>query len=151
MKASEYLEEKIWKKLGMESEALWNMDCKKNGMVKGFCCLSAHPLDFARFGRLYLNHGNWNGNQIIPEEWIAQTIQADKDFKDAEGYPYSYFWRVLEDGSFFAKGIMGQYLYVMPEKNLIFLRFGMSYGDVDWVKLFRETSNQFYSGQVISF
>ena len=142
MKVSEYLQEKIWKKLGMESDALWNMDCKKNGMVKAFCCLNARPLDFARFGRLYLHRGNWNGNQIVPEEWIEHTMRADENFKDAEGYPYSLFWRVLEDGSFFAKGIMGQYIYMMPEKNLIFLRFGKSYGDVDWVKFFREISNQ---------
>ena len=57
-----YLEEKIWIPLGMEYDASWSIDSKKNKTAKAFCCLNARARDFAKFGRLYLNKGNWNQN-----------------------------------------------------------------------------------------
>src|SRR5699024_1444836 len=56
---SAYLEEKLWKPLGMEYEATWSLD-KKKGIEKAFCCLNARALDFAKIGRLYLRKGDWN-------------------------------------------------------------------------------------------
>ncbi len=137
-KLPEYLQEKIWEPLGMEADASWSMDSKKHGQTKAFCCLNGHPLDFARYGRLYLNMGNWNGRQVIPKEWIKQSISITNDSRDSQGYPYHYQWRVLEDGSYFAKGVLGQYIYVVPSRNLIFLRFGKKTAEVDWIRYFRD-------------
>jgi CubicO group peptidase (beta-lactamase class C family) len=64
------------------------------------------------------------------------------DSRDSQGYPYTLGWRVLEDGSFFTKGILGQYIYVDREKKLIFIRFGKKYAGVDWVKFFRSLYGQ---------
>ncbi|MGB1318319.1 MAG: serine hydrolase domain-containing protein, partial [Flavobacteriales bacterium] len=62
-KPSEYLTDKIWKPIGMCSNATWTVD--KNGNDLTYCCLGATALDYAKFGRLYLNEGNWDGNQIV--------------------------------------------------------------------------------------
>ncbi len=142
-KFTDYFQEKIWSQLGMEHEATWNYDCKKNGMVKAFCCLNATAIDFAKFGRLYLNHGNWKGKQIIPEEFVHYSMGIHNDSRDSENYPYTYFWRVMDDGSVFAKGILGQYIYLDPSKNLIIVRFGSKRGDVHWSALIQEIAKQY--------
>jgi len=141
-KLNEYTESKLWKPLGMEFDATWSVDSKKNQTVKSFCCLNARARDFAKFGRLYLNNGNWNGEQIVPEKWVEKSTTIINDSRDSQGYPYTYQWRVLENGSFFAKGILGQYIFVFPEKNLIFVRFGKKYAGIDWADLFLELSEQ---------
>ena len=112
-------------------------------MVKAFCCLNATAIDFAKFGRLYLNHGNWKGKQIIPEEFVHYSMGIHNDSRDSENYPYTYFWRVMDDGSVFAKGILGQYIYLDPSKNLIIVRFGSKRGDVHWSALIQEIAKQY--------
>ncbi|HNS17539.1 MAG TPA: serine hydrolase domain-containing protein [Bacteroidales bacterium] len=130
---SKYLEEKLWKPLGMEQNATWNTDSEKHDDIKMFGCLNATPRDFARFGRLYLKNGLWNGKQIIPQEWIIRSTRVINDSLDGDGYPFTYNWRVLDDGaSFFAKGMLGQYIFVNRPKNLILLRFGKAYSGIDW-------------------
>ncbi len=141
-KLNKYLEEKIWQPLEMESNASWSIDSKEDNTIKSFCCINGIARDFARFGRLYLHKGNWNGKQIVPAAWVERSTSIINDSRDSQGYPYTYFWRVLENGSFFAKGILGQYIFINPDKNLIFVRMGESYGDVDWAALFVELSKQ---------
>ncbi|MES2650602.1 MAG: serine hydrolase [Bacteroidota bacterium] len=69
------LQEYLWKPIGAESEALWSLDAKNH--IKAFCCMNATALDFAKFGRLYLNKGNWQGKQIISEQWVDRTTHPD--------------------------------------------------------------------------
>ena len=136
-KLPQFLEETLWSRLGMEYDASWNMDSRKHETTKAFCCINARPLDYAKFARLYLNRGNWEGDQVIPEGWIDESIRITNDSRDSRGYPYHYYWRVLEDGSFFAKGILGQYIYIDPADNLIMMRFGKKESNIDWVDFFR--------------
>ena len=77
-KISNYLEEKIWKPIGMEYNASWSLD-KKNGLEKTFCCLNSVALDYAKLGRLYLKKGNWNGKQILSSEWIEKTTKSENN------------------------------------------------------------------------
>jgi CubicO group peptidase (beta-lactamase class C family) len=128
-----YLEQKIWQPIGMEYDGSWSVDSKKNLTVKSFCCINSVARDFARFGRLYLKKGNWDGKQVISEKWIERSTTIINDSRDSQGYPFTYMWRVLNNGAFFAKGILGQYIIVYPAKNLVFVRMGKHYGDVDWV------------------
>jgi CubicO group peptidase (beta-lactamase class C family) len=139
-KINKYLEQKIWQPIGMESDGSWSIDSEKHQTVKSFCCINTVASDFARFGRLYLNKGNWDGKQIVPEKWVAMSTSIINDSRDSQGYPYTYHWRVLENGSFFAKGILGQYVFIYPEKNLVFVRMGKDYADIDWADLFVELS-----------
>jgi CubicO group peptidase (beta-lactamase class C family) len=125
----------------MEYPASWSIDSKKHRTEKAFCCLNACARDYAKFGRLYLNKGKWNGRQIISEKWMDASLDFDKtDF-------YSFQWwrspRKYQEGDFFASGILGQYIYVNPTKNMIIVRLGKKEGYVNWPSLFQSLSDQF--------
>ena len=130
-----YLEEKIWIPLGMEYEASWSIDRKKNGLEKTFCCVNARARDFAKIGRLYLNKGNWNGQQIISKEWVEQSTKYDTVNNSAGNYQYQW-WIPNKKGDFMAVGILGQYVFVSPEENLVIVRMGKNYGDIRWQDFF---------------
>ncbi len=134
---SQYLQEKLWKPLGMEYEATWSIDRKENGVEKTFCCLNARARDFAKIGRLYLNKGNWNGKQIVSEEWVTQSTKVDTTNGSDAGYQYQW-WIPNEKGDFVAKGILGQFIFVSPSTNLIVVRLGKDYGNVNWVPTFEK-------------
>ncbi len=136
------LQEWIWKKAGMEYEASWSIDSKKHQTIKAFCCLNLRAADLARFGLLYKDGGKWQDSAVVPEAWIKQSLEITNDSRDSGGYPYTLHWRSLPDGSFFAKGVLGQYLYVDPENELVIVRLGKSADDVDWVELMRSMSKQ---------
>jgi CubicO group peptidase (beta-lactamase class C family) len=125
MSVSEYLQEKIWKPLGMEYPASWSLsNAESGGVEKAFCCLNARTIDFAKYGRLYLNRGNWNGEQIIPESWIDQTLHSSKESGQRLTYHYNWGIGPKKYGSFYAIGLYGQFIYVYPEKNVVIVRFG---------------------------
>jgi len=130
---TEYLHEKIWSHLGSEYDASWSLDKKKNGMEKSFCCINARARDFAKFGRLYLNGGNWNGKQLLTQEWVAQSTTPDETQGGAANYKYQ--WWITKTG-YLADGLHGQYIYVNPAKNLIIVRLGESPGKVKWPSVF---------------
>lgn len=131
-KLSEYLEEKIWKPLEMEYDASWSIDSKMDQQIKAFCCINARARDFAKFGRLYLNGGKYNGRQIIPAGWVKRSMSVINDSRDSQHYPYTYQWRVKDDGAIFAKGVLGQYIYIFPAKNVIIVRLGKNTAGINW-------------------
>lgn len=167
---SQYLQEKIWQPLGMEHDASWSLDSRKHHATKAFCCLNARAHDFAKFGRLYLHNGQWNGQQIVPEAWVKASTTFTNDLN---GYLYSYQWWhnritvadngqtvtglhqkrtftnkegvtnkyiVTPSGDFYAEGILGQFIYVYPEKNIIMVRLGKKYGSIGWARFFLQLS-----------
>jgi CubicO group peptidase (beta-lactamase class C family) len=128
---SAYLEEKIWIPLEMEFDASWSLDSKKSGLEKSFCCINARARDYAKIGRLYLNKGKWNGKQIVSEDWVRQSTKIDTTNGSVRYYQYQW-WIPSQTGDFMAQGILGQYMYVHPEKNLIIVRLGKKEGKADW-------------------
>jgi CubicO group peptidase (beta-lactamase class C family) len=141
-----YLQEKIWKPLGMEFPASWSLDSEESGFEKMESGINARAIDFAKFGRLYLKKGNWEGKQVISEEWVsASTVPDPNDdrpwvtfptYKERGGY-YQYHWwgMVQEDGhyEFSARGHLGQTIYVCPETELVIVRYGKEEGpEVFW-------------------
>lgn len=131
---SAYLQEKLWQPLGMEYDATWSLDRKENGIEKGFCCLNATARDFAKLGRLYLNKGNWNGKQIVSENWVEQSTKIDTTNGSVPVYQYQW-WLPSANEDFMAEGILGQFVFVKPSKNLIIVRLGERKGKADWWKL----------------
>ncbi len=157
-----YLQEKIWRPLGMEYDASWSIDSRKNGTVKAFCCINARARDFAKLGRLYLQGGAWNGRQIVPEAWVRRSTVFDREIN---GFRYAYHWwhtvdvkpyeannpptglhhlasnrngdrQVIRPASgFFAQGILGQLVYVHPEKQIIVVRLGKKQSLISWPQL----------------
>ena len=154
-----YLQEKIWKPIEMEYPGSWSLD--ENGFEKMESGINARAIDFAKFGRLFLNHGNWDGKQVIPAEWVAASTQADTSldydnyyyddfiFADGRGY-YKYMWwgmqRDDKEYDFSAIGNKGQFIYVSPKKNLLILRYGENYGEYGgaqgWVELFYDFASE---------
>jgi CubicO group peptidase (beta-lactamase class C family) len=137
-KISNYLEEKIWKPIGMEYNASWSLD-KKNGLEKTFCCLNSVALDYAKLGRLYLKKGNWNGKQILSSEWIEKTTKSENN-KSGVWYYQNHWWiSDKEEMSFRAEGILGQYIYVNPKTETIIIRLGRNSGkNVGWNSIFNQ-------------
>lgn len=132
---TDYLEEKLWRKMGMEYDASWSIDRRKNGLEKTFCCLNARARDFAKIGRLYLNKGRWMDEQIVAQSWVEQSTRVDTSQGSAWFYQYQW-WLPSRSGDFMAEGILGQYIYVNPNKNLIIVRLGRSNGKANWERLF---------------
>lgn len=126
---SQYAEEKIWKKLGMEGNAFWSLDTK-NGQEKAFCCIYAQARDYARIGKLLLHQGEYNGEQIIPR-WYYHQMVKQNDLWTEDGIPnyrYGYHIWTYRGGQqevFYCRGILGQYIITIPERNLIIIRLGM--------------------------
>ncbi len=140
---SAYAGEKLWRPLGMEYDASWSLDRKKNGLEKTFCCVNARARDFAKIGRLYLNKGNWNGRQIVSASWVEQSVRKD-DTQNGSAWYYQYQWWMPSDrGDFLARGILGQYIYVYPEKNLVIVRLGKNKGKANWPQLLSGLGQQY--------
>lgn len=126
---TEYLEEKLWKPLGMEYDATWSLD-RKDGLEKTFCCINARARDFAKIGRLYLNKGNWNGKQIVSKEWVE--LSTTPDTANGGVSYYKYQWWLEPGGNYTATGILGQFIYVAPKNNVIIVRLGKDEGNASW-------------------
>ena len=118
-----YLSESFWIPLESENEALWQIDSESNDMVKAYCCIATNAKDFARFGKLYKDHGKWNGKQVLDSTFVAKSIQPR--FKESPLYGYGWWLRKTEDKSFFMmEGHLGQFVVVEPNDNLIVVRLG---------------------------
>jgi CubicO group peptidase (beta-lactamase class C family) len=93
--------------------------------------INARAIDFAKFGRLYLNGGSWNGTQIVPSEWVAESTRDNGLIKNAPIY-YGYMWWGEKcnpnSQDYLAVGNLGQFIYISPAKNLIIVRNGEKYG-----------------------
>jgi len=137
-----YLQEKIWLPLGMEYDASWSIDKKKDGVEKTFCCINARTRDFAKIGRLYLQKGNWNGKQIVSSEWVNESTKIDSTNGSAAYYQYQW-WILGKEGDYMAQGILGQFIYVNPAKNLIMVRLGRNSGNVQWWRFFQTISTMY--------
>ena len=137
-----YLEEKLWIPLGMEYDASWSIDRKKDGLEKTFCCINARARDFAKIGRLFLNKGNWNGKQIVSEDWVKQSTAVD--YKEGSVAYYQYqWWLPTTTGDYMAQGLLGQYIYVNPQKDIIIVRLGKKEGDTDWWSVLVALANSY--------
>lgn len=136
---TQYLQEKIWTPLQMEYDASWSLDRKMEGLEKTFCCINARARDFAKIGRLMLNKGDWNGKQIVSKSWIENSTKVDTTQGSSARYQYQW-WLAGEDGAYMAQGILGQFVYVNPAKNLIIVRMGKKYGNTNWRGVFQSLS-----------
>jgi CubicO group peptidase (beta-lactamase class C family) len=127
-KLSDYMSERIWKPLGAKNSAFWSLD-HENGMEKAYCCFNSNAQDFSRFGLLYLHNGNFHGKQLLPEEYVKQAIQPAA-LVNEQGKPntdYGYQWWLADyKGHHISccRGILGQYIIVIPDKNMVIVRLG---------------------------
>ncbi|MGB2152881.1 MAG: serine hydrolase domain-containing protein [Flavobacteriaceae bacterium] len=120
---SDYFSENFWKPMGAKENALWQIDSKKNGMEKAFCCFASNAKDFARFGKLYKDHGKWNGKKLIDSTFVALSVRPR--FKNSPEYGYGWWLSEIDEKPLFAmRGHLGQYVIVIPEDDMIVVRLG---------------------------
>lgn len=111
-----YLSEKIWAPAGMEQQATWILN--RTGKEISGCCIQAATRDVARFGVFILGGARVNGQSIVPEGWLAEAT-TQRTGIDRPGRGYGYQWWTYTDGTFAARGIFGQGLFIDPKRKIV--------------------------------
>ena len=88
---SRYLQEKVWIPLGMENMASWSLDDKRHRIAKAYGGLNTTAIDLAKIGRLYLRHGNWEGKQIVSDDWVKKSTIPNEQ---SNGYQYQWRFKI---------------------------------------------------------
>jgi CubicO group peptidase (beta-lactamase class C family) len=156
MSVTAYLQEKLWEPLGMEYPGSWSINGGQDGLEKMESGINARAIDFAKFGRLMLNNGQWAGKEVVSEAWVEQATQpeerpssyyGDEPFFVSQGHYYKYFWwgdkRPGGKSDFYAQGNKGQYIYISPQKRVIIVRNGFDFGlpSSQWLRLFYQLAD----------
>lgn len=137
-----YAQEKVFNVIGTPG-IRWNSDTQ--GRTTTFAGMSATAREYAKYGYLYLNYGKWEGKQVVPEAYVKKTTQATMPCADW----VQYLWHVnppnrlgiqpatcpemfcepteyadLPQDAFFAEGVQGQFIFVIPSRDIVAVRFG---------------------------
>ena len=133
-----YLQEKIWRPAGFECDFYWLRTNDNSKMELAIGTINACVRDYARFGWLYINKGKspLTGSQIIPEEWIKQSVTPDKSYlmpNQNKKFPlgYGYQWWIpgcANDntklcGDYLAIGVYNQFIYISPKHNIVIAKY----------------------------
>jgi len=112
---SQYLTETIWQPFGMENKASWLLS--PDGQEMSGCCIQASLRDFARYGLFVLEDGKVNNESIVPKGWFAAATKDQVNIDPQRGYGFQ--WWTFADGSFTARGIFGQTIFIDPQRQLV--------------------------------
>ena len=113
---AQYLQEEIWQPVGMEQQATWILS--KTGHEISGCCVQAASRDFARFGQFILEGARVDGTSVVPDGWLGEATRKQADIGEP-GRGYGYQWWTYDDGSFAARGIFGQGIFIDPKRELV--------------------------------
>ncbi|MDX1456380.1 MAG: serine hydrolase [Marinobacter sp.] len=125
----DYFNDKLWSRIGPEDSTQYLVDSYSEPMVLGG--LNMRTRDFARFGSLYLNQGYWNGQQIVPAQWVTDSTTPDaphlmpgeRDSADLDlGYGYQWWIPEHADQEFMAIGIYDQFIYVNQKLGVVIVK-----------------------------
>ncbi|HEX8245138.1 MAG TPA: serine hydrolase, partial [Longimicrobium sp.] len=130
---AEYMEEVVWKPIGAEHDGSWLLD-RRGGQEKTSTGWNATARDFAKFGRLFLNGGAWDGRQVVPAAWVAASVAFDSLRAAPEvvtwwGMQHTLYWwhpMVPPHGEFYADGSLGQRIWVQPSTRTIIVQLANS-------------------------
>jgi CubicO group peptidase (beta-lactamase class C family) len=119
--------EQLFQKIGMHSAV---MERDPSGTYVGSSFMYATTRDWAKFGLLFLRNGNWNGEQILPENW---TAYSSTETRPSGGVYGAHFWMDHNDpgvprDAFFADGFEGQFVSIIPSRDLVIVRLGLTHG-----------------------
>ncbi|MBB6521261.1 serine hydrolase domain-containing protein [Pseudoteredinibacter isoporae] len=141
---TQYVQDKLWHPLGMESDAYWIVD--DYDMEMAFGGLNATARDYAKIGELYRQQGRWQGQRIVSQDWVEKATKPDAPYLMPgihEDFPlgYGYQWWIPEtsEGEYMAIGVYNQFIYINPSRDLVIVKLSAnpSYGTTN-----DEASNQ---------
>lgn len=119
-------------KIGMNSMII---ESDMSGNYVGSSYAWATPRDWAKFGLLYLNNGNWNGEQLFTKDWVKYITTPTNGSKGTYG---GHFWLNTEGqfpdipkNMFYASGYQGQFVFVFPDQDLVVVRMGLTKIDIN--------------------
>lgn len=113
---TDYLSAKIWQRVGMQQFGTWILG--PDGHEISGCCIQAAPRDYARFGQYMLEQGVIDGVPTLPAGWLSAATNKQIGY-GREGQGYGYQWWTYDDGSYAARGIFGQGIFINPERQLV--------------------------------
>lgn len=128
MSLSDFFSKHIWKEIGASEDALWTLN-EENGLEKAYCCFYSNARDFARIGKLYLQNGRWGKDTLVPYWYVRESV-LPVNINDEENQlvdHYGYHWwlaNVKAQKIFYARGIQGQYITVLPIDEIVLVRLG---------------------------
>ena len=132
---ADYAQEKLWNPLGMEHDSYWLVDDYNMEMALGG--LNTTVRNCAKLGSLYLNNGNWRGQQIVPADWVKASTTPDAPYllpgeneNSAHAFGYGYQWWIpeSEEGEFLAQGVYNQYIYINPTTRTLIVKHSANPG-----------------------
>jgi CubicO group peptidase (beta-lactamase class C family) len=128
---AQQLEEGFWRPLGAEYDASWDLD-SKGGLENAASGLNATARDLAKFGRLYLDDGVWNGVRLLPADWVTASTTLDTSRTEPEVATWwlmqhrTLWWIPMQNWAaeqdFFADGSRGQRIYVNRKMRTIIVQ-----------------------------
>ena len=140
---ADYAEERLWEPLGMERAAYWITDNHGMEMAAGGLQLTAR--DYAKFGQLYLQQGSWQGRQVVPADWVHDSVTPDAPHvmpglnpEYPVGYGYQWWVPAGDEGEFSAIGVYNQFIFVNPTKRMVIVKlsansgYGLTDDDTSW-------------------
>jgi hypothetical protein len=138
MSAAEFAEARLFGPLGIGD---WRWTAHDRHTSVGGAGLYLRPADMAKLGRLYLQRGMWNGEQIVPEAWVDASTSSRGAVNRWSDYGYSW-WLYSEtaardhldghDDIFYALGRGGQFVWVLPHANAVIACTGWNEGTGRW-------------------
>ncbi len=118
MNATAYAQQKLFPFIGMHN-ARWWLDGANHSYT--YCCIDAPTREFAKFGLLFLRGGNWDGQQVVPANWVTESTQTNASH--FPGYAYQWWTSTGEGGlppdMYSAQGLDSQRIYVIPSLDLV--------------------------------
>lgn len=111
--------EETYGPLGFRQQPYYLVDGEDAAFALGGLNLTTR--DYAKFGQLFLQRGEWKDEQLIPADWVAQSTAHSAPAMSDRGVGYGYQWWVPmpADQDYFAVGIYGQYIYIDPKTNIV--------------------------------
>jgi CubicO group peptidase (beta-lactamase class C family) len=130
----QWAKERLFDPLGI-TEYYWDSD--HTGTTMGAHGLHLKPRDMAKIGQMVLDHGRWNGEQIVDSAWVTVSAQkhVETGYKtEPHVYHYGYYWWILPRWqAFTAWGYGGNFIFVVPEKEMVIVMSSMPDTDDDVV------------------
>lgn len=125
---ADYLSDRIWSRLGMQSDATWWLE-SPGGLEVAGSGFNATLRDYGRFGLFMMNNGIIDGRRVFPEDWLREATSPR--LIGGKQVDYGYMWWAVpnaagsfEDGAFSARGIFGQFMYVNPRQRVVIVVWG---------------------------